>query len=457
MTVPFIGWSLAAQEFRRIAEEQAKKPVSVLLLGERGVGKHTMARVWQHVAGATEKELPLVELDSPLASLPPRCIGISTRPTSSRRKWRAGEVEPWHLGKDKKAPIPATERKGKGKPLPDDLVAPFMVRLYMPPLAQRQIDILALLYFFCSTFQNGGCLQLVSSTLIHRLMLDVSWRGNARQLIAYLRSRASTGKKYLEDEKVDEITANRFLQDHPLFERPGTLSTPRVKRIRWACEDMPVLVKRLPHVALTIFFERLVATLSSEWEDDEFADLQPDPVAPLGAVRRWRKHEDWEKLGRRISTASVSELLSAYMLDLRSGDAIPSELLSRAGEFKTLGASLQSLQAGLGLSTTDIPPGLYDWWPVANDSSPARRKRRKPKSRKSTLPTKRQIEAHTLVRIDGKTVAEAAVAMRRGKKNVYKLLAEYDTRMKALDSRSRSVDLTCQHNDETDRDRRKGD
>jgi hypothetical protein len=47
--------------------------------------------------------------------------------------------------------------------------------------------------------------------------------------------------------------------------------------------------------------------------------------------------------------------------------------------------------------------------------------------------------------------------MRCGKKNVYKLLAEYNTKMKAMESRSRSVDLSCQHNDERDRDRRKDD
>jgi hypothetical protein len=463
MTIPFIGWSLAAQEFRQRAAEDAQKPISVLLLGERGVGKQTMARVWRYLAGATEKELPPVDLDNPPSSLPPRCIAISTRPTSSSRsvppgkrfKWRAAEVEPQHLGLARRAPIPDTECQGE--PLPDGLAARFMVRLYMPPLCQRQIDVLALLYFFCSTFQKGGCLQLVSSTLIHRLMLDVSWWGNAGQLIQYLLSRASTCKKCLEDEKIDEITANRFLQDHPLFERPGTMSASRVKKVRWACEDMPVLIKRLPQVALTVFFERLVATLSREYENNELADLQPEPTAPLGAVRRWRKHEDWERLGRRIPTASVSELLSAYMLGLRSGEAIPSELLWRASQFETLGATLQSLQVGLDLSPADIPPGLYDWWPIAEDSSPTRRKRRQPKSRKTIRPTERQTEAYELVRKYGKTAAEAAVEMRCGEKNVYKLLKEYDTKMKALDSRSRSVDLPYQHYDERDRDRRKDD
>lgn len=81
--VPFIGWSHAAQRFRELAVASVPGRLrSVLLLGETGAGKRTMARAWRRLAGVGSDELPTIDLDCEPARFP--CIGVTTRPLPAR-------------------------------------------------------------------------------------------------------------------------------------------------------------------------------------------------------------------------------------------------------------------------------------------------------------------------------------------------------------------------------------
>src|SRR5947209_7214081 len=115
MLVPFVGWSLAAERFRQLVAVEAKRPVSVLLIGEHGVASR------------------------------------------------------------------------------------YQIRLYLPPLRRRLIDILAVLHFYGKHFARRGC-DTIDSALIHRLILDSSWIGNVASLVDYLGARASEGKAILGDD-----------------------------------------------------------------------------------------------------------------------------------------------------------------------------------------------------------------------------------------------------------------
>ena len=81
--IPFVGWSSAASRFREVVASHAPGGKNrVLLLGPTGVGKKTMAKVWQKVAGNEGSKIPIVNLDSKGAAttIPDPCIAISTLP-----------------------------------------------------------------------------------------------------------------------------------------------------------------------------------------------------------------------------------------------------------------------------------------------------------------------------------------------------------------------------------------
>ena len=83
--VPFLGWSRVAHEFRLKAAEMAPGGFfSPLIVGDPGVGKRTMAYVWRRVAGQSQEERPIIDLDTWGDVLPDRCIATTKRPPSDR-------------------------------------------------------------------------------------------------------------------------------------------------------------------------------------------------------------------------------------------------------------------------------------------------------------------------------------------------------------------------------------
>jgi hypothetical protein len=321
--IPYVGWSVAAQNFRRLVAERASDPISVLIVGEPGVGKRLMARVWQKLSRAGVKKCPIVDLDAEGPSLPSRCIAHTTRPPEHKRaayqsNGRGSPVPhnaPWHLGHDRFAAIPPGECEAP--PLPASLLSAFNLVLYMPPLRERMIDVLAVLHALAMQAASADRGQ-VSAVLIHRLLTHSRWEGNVAQLIGYLRARiaavtvslpaetprpsvgqsgtagkAGTSKRavtpeadrvspdwVLGDETFDRLDADnrpggtRYGQTFlPCIGRPGG----DMDRPEWICQDRAVPLSRLPIVAYSAFLE------------DLFNHPEPgEPAVPhLGRVNLW--------------------------------------------------------------------------------------------------------------------------------------------------------------------------
>jgi hypothetical protein len=470
MTVPFIGWSLAAQEFRRIVQKHAKKPVSVLIVGEHGVGKRTMAAVWRHVSGRNKKELPLVDLDAPPSTLPSPCIAVSTRPPASGREIPVGRAAPrgtreallLHLDTGRIAPVPPEECGSSC--LPDGQASQFKPRLYMPPLRRRQLDILAVLHFFGLRVLRPR-IKAVSSALIHRLLLDSSWPGNVRSLLDYFCYRAAVAGESLDDQEESRSDSSSVgsteqpsgepkslqggitLQDDP-FDLLPTKGLPLIQppepgqhfipdpgkpkhlehqRTNWVCEDVETPLSELPRVGLSILLAGVLLELEDPDQRRRSAYL-PGPQHPLGSDRWWSKDYSWTQI-RSLSEASMEELFTAYALGQKPKQGIFPELLATAARFLDFGASIASLQAGLRVRLTDVPLDLYD------GSRPKGRKR----TARSVKMSPEQRQVYQLVEIQGMHPKEAALQLGCTWQNVYKLLAKAIPKVDAASAGSRSV------------------
>jgi len=137
-SVPFIGWSTAAARFRKIALQLAPGgKCSVLFVGQPGVGKKAMAGVWNHLSGQGAK-LPIINLDSRREPIPHPCIAYSERPlpeNASCTNLSGGPVPASPAGSEESNAIP--QRKA----------ASFQHHFYVPPLADRPADTLAILHY----------------------------------------------------------------------------------------------------------------------------------------------------------------------------------------------------------------------------------------------------------------------------------------------------------------------
>ncbi|MDY3555979.1 sigma 54-interacting transcriptional regulator [Gemmata sp. JC717] len=462
--IPFIGWSVAAQNFRRVVEERAAKPISVLIVGEAGVGKHLMASVWQAISRAGKDKLPIIELDTGVASLPPRCIAISTRPPAHNRtgpKGRGGSLitlnAPWHLGEDCYAPIPPGECETD--PLPDSVSSRFSLKLYMPPLQSRLIDILAVLHALAE-HAPAADRGFVSSSLIHRLFWHSRWVGNVAQLIDYLRARiadvsvaegadaeheghhAPGGRQpaaapatqptaspewHLEDETIGQISPDGtgpmqgtvygqpFL---PALERSGEA----FERRDWFCPDRSVPLARLPVVAFSIFLKDFFDQL----EVDSTGGTDPN----LGRVHLWAGSPDpedlntkddgrpfstpatpawsWGKLEQRLADGSPQEFLTEYVFGLPIPSGRLGDLVAGLTSHAAYGATLDSLQAGVGLRLERSYRELYNWFSSIQIPKVPRKKRGRPK--KESL-TPAEARAYELIHVKEMELFEAAEEM----------------------------------------------
>ena len=179
--VPFIGWSKAAEEFRtRAAELAPGGAVRPLIIGDPGIGKRTMARAWQFVAGSTAR-MCIEDLEERSLTLPKRCIGVSVcRPPRGRYCFLLGSG----VGGDAPEPGPGAIR------LDDETMQWFELSMYMPPVhPDRPIDVLA----FLDYWDRARCPRVgirysgIESALLHRMLFGTGWPANLDSIYRLLR------------------------------------------------------------------------------------------------------------------------------------------------------------------------------------------------------------------------------------------------------------------------------
>ena len=180
-SVPFVGWSYAAANFRRLAATYAPGKLPVLILGPIGVGKETMAKAWQHVAGPSNATLPIVDLDSftniRRANIPDSCIATSSSPLPSNMPALDLNVA--------RSDYQHHYRSDEENHLPKEIVSPFKLKLYMCPLELRKADILALLHYFNRVKLPklfGGSYQSINPKLLADMLWHQTWPENALDL-----------------------------------------------------------------------------------------------------------------------------------------------------------------------------------------------------------------------------------------------------------------------------------
>lgn len=180
-TVPFVGWSCAAENFRRYSTEHAPQGKSVLMLGVYGVGKRYMALAWQH---ARELDpLPIIDLDDKntynMTTLRRPCIAVSQRPLPKGVPFTDLST----------GSLTALTQDVPGQDTIDESFAQlFPHRIYMPRLDQRKGDSICLLHFY-----NRFILPAVTGYTYESMSGEVwgafvrsQWHNNARELLGSL-------------------------------------------------------------------------------------------------------------------------------------------------------------------------------------------------------------------------------------------------------------------------------
>src|SRR5208337_4232827 len=247
--VPFVGWSRAAHEFRVKAATLAPKGILPLLIGDPGVGKRCMARVWRDIAGFGE-ETPIIDLDLNPVDLPSRCIGYTTRRPDRHRFC-------FHL--DEGFTLYAPQGREGQPTLPGDLMQHFGISLYMPPIhGHREIDLLAHLDY-CNKVRfphSGFRYSEISVPLINRLFFDNDWPSNLRGLSRFLEVVSDLdrreAKATLAQGNVVDLGTLRDHKEIRMFDRPSPRD-PESRVVDWTCdaEDVPICL--IPDLAIRIF------------------------------------------------------------------------------------------------------------------------------------------------------------------------------------------------------------
>ena len=336
--VPFVGWSLAAMNFRQQMRQRAAAGVSLLLVGEPGTGKEGMAKAWRQASGAGK--IPIVDLDEPSAVIPKRCIAVTTRPVRSKIE----ELQPLDLTSLR----PVSDCQLDGKKIPARILSQFAIKFLVPPLRQRQMDVLAAVYCQGSQLPVGNRPVCIGSQLIYRMFLDAVWTGNLRTLIDHLHMAVLTAMKR---------SGSIVIRDHDMGLRgpinpddPGLFPNQLLPAIRpgrgarslgmkprlWMCDDKDIPIGRLPLVAVSIFFDAFGKTFQ-EPDDD------PSPTYVLGNDSRWLREPRLQGLTlATIGSISPPELLQRWNLGAEPDQADIAKLRG----FQVYGASLESLQEG---------------------------------------------------------------------------------------------------------------
>jgi predicted DNA-binding protein (UPF0251 family) len=459
MPVSFIGWSTAAESFRAIAGAKARKDASVLIVGEHGVGKRTMARLWQKAAGATEAQLPIIDLTPDTIRLPQSCIAISAFVSASARR-KAGSSRPipsdislYHLDTGRRTAI--SPQECPRETLPDDLIARFKIRLYMPPLRRRMMDLLAITQFVGQKVLNRRWKGLCSA-LIYRMFFDSSWRGNVPDLVEFLKGLAHKSEvqrddsktQYLPDDGYDLYPFDSTDSEQAFLPDYGKRRGDKHQRTFWTCENVDVTFDRLPLVGLSILTSRFMLSLESKKGRVATPRYPTQATSPLGADAGWEGDEDWDAIANP-TVASVEELLTAHGYGVRPKEGFPASLVKKATTFSDFGATIASIQRGMAVSVGDDDLSQYLG---ATPKPRIRRKARrsKPGPKPTLEPTDRQMLAYRLIVISGKTQKEAAYEMRCSIQNVQKLVEQAKEKVAALNSRSRSANAKYRFDENRD-------
>ncbi|MGL4412621.1 sigma-54-dependent transcriptional regulator [Roseinatronobacter monicus] len=220
----FMGESDAMRQLQNKISAVAKSMAPVFILGERGTGKKTIARMVHKQSGRAEKSIVSVNcaaLES--AALEEELFGTSSQPDTAGAIQRANGgtlllENPQDMNPDLQARLVATLQTGSriptagGAPVPVDMrliccarahpntemragrlsedlyYRLFVIPLSVPPLRQRGDDITRLAQGFLSRIakQEGKTFTSVSEDAA-RIMRKHQWHGNLRELINVLR------------------------------------------------------------------------------------------------------------------------------------------------------------------------------------------------------------------------------------------------------------------------------
>ncbi len=431
--VPFVGWSLAAMNFRQQMRQRAAAGVSLLLVGEPGTGKKEMAEAWRQASGAGK--VPIVDLDEPSATIPKRCVAVTTRPVRSKIE----ELQPLDLTSLR----PVSDCQLDGKKIPASILSQFAIKFLVPPLRQRQMDILAAVYCLGGLLPTGNRTICISSRLIYRMFLDAVWIGNLRTLIDHLHmavlsaarraeedSSAAKGKDNSSAVKRTEGPPKVVIRDHDMGLRgpinpddPGLFPHQLLPAIRpgrgarslgmkprlWMCDDKDIPIGRLPLVAVSIFFDAFGKTFQ-ELDDD------PSPAYVLGNDSRWLREPRLQGLTlATLGSAPARELLQRWNLGAEpdQGD------IAQVERLQVYGASLESLQDGFRETVaTPIPSGETD--------KPKVTKRRRGQATEERLAKYRKVIAAKDLR--DLTWPEIAIEMSLGSRQAAKQLYQRATK-----------------------------
>jgi DNA-binding CsgD family transcriptional regulator len=347
--LPLIGWSTAAQRFRELVES-GELGDSVLIVGEPGVGKRTLAEAYKfHFRSRYKESLPIVPIDPQTTEIPDRCIATTAHPpvygraAGGRRAARVGEAGARHLDTGKRQPVPDGECGAE--PLGDAIVARFAQTWYLPPLRRRLIDVLALLHFYGSRVfpRDGPAARAVDSDLIHQLLLDRSWLGNTAGLLGFLRNAAEGGVLRRGDAVAfpPEIGLPKHLgHGRADWDGSGTWDG--------RCE---VPFEALPKVAVSIFAASFFAR-----QDAPLAESINCPFPHLGSSRLWATNPYWPE-GVEPDRATDDDLMRA-MAGPGGTASLPQGFVEELSAFSAHGATVESLRSGFAVTPDSVPDEL---------------------------------------------------------------------------------------------------
>lgn len=326
--VPFVGWSRTAYHFRKKAAAFAKG-ATVLLVGEAGSGRRTMARAWQAVAGAGV-DLPVIHLDRHEGELPGRCVGYT-----ERRPGKDCRCFLLHEGCDGAAP------SGGAAPLPAGLSGRFDLLLYVPPIrGHREIDVLAFLDFWWRIRPPapGPRYRRIEVALIRRLLFGTDWPANFAGLTRHLDT--LTRLDHVEGEAV------RTLRDRPGFAGFDPVESP-------PGEVEEIAARRVPDLAVALFLHRCRLVPEPGRPAHPAGDEPPPPLLPEALWSRGRR--DGAALGaRHFRQLGFDEFIrEQVLLGLRPVTPAQQEWEAHVRDFAlhrgAFGATFASLQAGLAI------------------------------------------------------------------------------------------------------------
>jgi hypothetical protein len=354
----------------------------VLLLGARGVGKRTMARVWRHLAGLNPKQLPILDLDSETARFP--CIAITGRPLPRSIHCR-------HLDTGTLAAFPESdlEFEEPKPPLPRALMDEFEPRLYMPPLRRRPIDLLALLDFYNRCVcpgQYGRSYHAISAALVYSMFFQWDWPANVHSLISYLRGAAARDLTSVERGEATQTSAVLRLRSFENLFYPGMPRLPDGGPLHphWGSDEDLITFEELPVAAVWIYRWRCGHAVELTYARPDEPVEAPEVTDPLGLEAVFGHFErgvspftaptkdvsDEESRMHWASRLSVEQFRQLAFEDFihpvlllgESGqsDAMTPERggryalwLERVRRFAPFGATFQSLQEGLAIRAED--------------------------------------------------------------------------------------------------------